>query len=270
MQSKMASVMGLKYEPVALLWSDEMPADAGHFEKGRWGCVMAALGAAADKGKTYAFDRETYGCVGGGVGLGFGNCYKQFVGGEAGFCGFLSSGNAAEPGSAEMMETAKKFMRGTMLEEFVHGEGYRRSPAVVQQFINALPIVDIPTRYVIFKPLRNLAIGERPVSITFFVNPDQLSAMTILANYNGGDGERAIIPHAAGCQNVGIYSYRESRSQRPRAVVGLNDLSARKTLRRLGKDLMTVTLPLALYEEMEASVAGGFLERETWKSLQEA
>jgi hypothetical protein len=54
-----------------------------------------------------------------------------------------------------------------------------------------------------------------------------------------------------------------------RAVVGLNDLSARKTIRRLGKDLMTFTVPPELYAEMEKNLPGSFIERDTWKSLQE-
>lgn len=267
MHSKMAKALGLKHEPVALLWSDEKPADASQFEKGRWGCVASALGAAADKGKCYAFDRETYGCPGGGVGLGFGNCYKQFVGGEAGFCGFLSSGNEQEPGATGTMDIARQYLRGSQLEHYAHGEGYRRSPAAVQAFINALPITDVPTRYVILKPLNVVTVDEKPVAITFFVNPDQLSAMTIWANYESGDGERVIFPHAAGCQNAGIYAYREAKSDRPRAIVGFNDLSARKILRRLGKDMLTITLPLSLYQEMEACVYGSFIERDTWKSL---
>jgi hypothetical protein len=37
--------------------------------------------ASAAKGRTAVFDRETFGCTGGGVGLGFGNQYLNFPGG---------------------------------------------------------------------------------------------------------------------------------------------------------------------------------------------
>jgi hypothetical protein len=92
----------------------------------------------------------------------------------------------------------------------------------------------------------------------------------VLANYGRGDNENVIMPYAAGCQTIGIYPYREARSERPRAVVGLTDLSARVYVRRqLDGNLMTFALPPAMFEEMEANVEGSFLESHTWKTLLE-
>ena len=54
------------------------------FSEGRWGCVMWLLVHAA-RGKPAVADRKTFGCFGGGVGLGFGNQYKNFPGGEEEF-----------------------------------------------------------------------------------------------------------------------------------------------------------------------------------------
>lgn len=69
--------VGLRYEPVGIILTDEKPETAKQFTEGKWGCVMFMLGAAT-KGKTGVFDRKTYGCQGGGVGLGFGNRYQDF------------------------------------------------------------------------------------------------------------------------------------------------------------------------------------------------
>jgi hypothetical protein len=52
---------------------------------------------------------------------------------------------------------------------------------------------------------------EKPQTIIFFVNPDHLSALTVLTNYGRGDSENVIIPYAAGCQTIGIYPYREAK-----------------------------------------------------------
>ena len=74
--------------------------------------------------------------------------------------------------------------------------------------------------------------------------PDQLSALVILANYGREGTEHVTIPYAAGCQTIGIFAYKEARSENPRAVVGLTDISARANLRKqLGKDLFTFTVP---------------------------
>jgi uncharacterized protein (DUF169 family) len=263
MDSVIVEALGLEYSPVAILWSDEKPPDAAQYEKGRWGCVMASLAAAAEKGKTTVFDRDTYGCPGAGVGLGFGNCYRQFVGGVDGFCRFLSTGNEGTAAA----ETAKQYMRGEQLDHFLHGERYRRTPQDVRKFVDTLPMMQVPTRYVVFKPLSQVTESEQPVVIVFLVNPDQMSALVVLANYTSDDSQSAIIPHAAGCQSIGIFTYREAQSERPRAVVGLVDPSARRTLRRLGSDLLTVSVPLPLFHRMEADVPGSFLERGTWLAL---
>ena len=269
MESAIARAIQLKYQPVALLWSDEKPQGAMQFQEGKWGCVMW-LAAHAAKGKTAVADIKTFGCFGGGVGLGFGNQYKNFPGGEEGFGHFLSDGNANREGGKELAEKIKPFMRGEAYDNFLHGERYVKTPALVKKFIESLPLTEIPKQYVVFQPLDNVDIKkDKPQTIIFFVNPDQLSALVVLANYERGDNENVIIPYAAGCQTIGIYPYREAKAKRPRAVVGLTDLSARVYIRKqLGDpNLMTFSAPFALFEEMKKNVSGSFLERHTLQSL---
>ncbi|WP_281253676.1 DUF169 domain-containing protein [Sporomusa silvacetica] len=69
MQSEIAQRLKLRYSPVAILFTNEKPQGALEFKEGRWGCVAAMLTAAA-KGRRAVFSRTTFGCEGGGVGLG--------------------------------------------------------------------------------------------------------------------------------------------------------------------------------------------------------
>jgi uncharacterized protein (DUF169 family) len=69
MKSEIAVRLKLRYEPVAIMVGADKPAGASQFREGKWGCVAAMLSAAARGGQT-VFDRKTYGCLGGGVGLG--------------------------------------------------------------------------------------------------------------------------------------------------------------------------------------------------------
>jgi len=268
MESRISKSVRLKYHPVALIWSDQKPENAMQFKEGKWGCIMWLVANAA-KGKTSVCDRKTFGCFGGGLGMGFGNQYKNFPGGEDCFCYFLSTGNEQWDKGRETAEKVKPFMRDEAYHHFVHGERYIKTPEGVRKFIACLPITDIPAEYVVFKPLNDVnPENETPKVIVFFADPDQLSALTVLANYGRGDNENVIIPYAAGCQTIGIYPYREMTSEKPKAVVGLTDLSARLYIRKqLDGNLMSFAVPMSLFEEMEGNVEGSFLEQGVWQAI---
>lgn len=270
MESKMAKALGLKYNPVAVVLADEKPDNALQFKPGKWGCVMFMFANAA-KGKTAAFDAETYGCWGGGVGLGFGNVYLHFPGGIQCFARFLSSGNIHWEKGKEVARGLESGGGKEFAEDFLKGEGYVKTPELVEKWLEELPITEVGSRYVLFKPLSGVHLAEEsPETVVFLANADQLSALVILANYARGGMENVIIPWAAGCQTVGILSYREAKSGKPRAVVGLTDISARKYVRTLlGSEYLSFAMPLELFQEMEDSVQGSFLEKHTWLSLQE-
>ncbi|CAB1060001.1 hypothetical protein D1BOALGB6SA_4766 [Olavius sp. associated proteobacterium Delta 1] len=268
MKSKISKAVALKHQPVALIWSDQKPDGAVQFKERKWGCIMW-LAASAARGKVAVCDRQTFGCFGGGIGMGFGDQYKNFPGGEECFCHFLSSGNDQWEQGRQTAAQVKPFLTAEAHDNFVHGERYMKSPEQVKKFIECLPITDIPTTYVAFKPLSEVdPAQEKPQVVIFFADPDQLSALVVLANYDRGDNQNVIMPYAAGCQTIGIYPYQEARAETPRAVVGLTDLSARVYIRKqLGDNLMSFAAPLSLFKEMEANVSGSFLERPTWQSL---
>ena len=269
MESKITQAIDLKYEPVAILWTDERPEKALGFKEGKWACVMWLLANAA-KGKTAAFSKETYGCWGGGVGLGFGNQYLNFPGGIECFYPFLSTGNDNWQKGRDMAEKLQSAAGKDFMEEFRHGEGYMKSPKLVKEFIDSMPIMEIPKKYVVFKPLTDVdPERERPQVVAFLADPDQLSALVVLANYGRKGTENVITPFAAGCQQIGIFPYREARSERPRAVIGLTDLSARKNLKKqLDRNVLSFAVPWKMFLEMEDNVEGSFLQRWTWKTLQ--
>ena len=87
MDSQIARELKLRYAPVVLTWSESRPEKAAEFKEGKWGCVMWMVARAA-RGGTAVCGRKTFGCFGGGVGLGFGDVYKQFPGGGGLFLPF--------------------------------------------------------------------------------------------------------------------------------------------------------------------------------------
>ena len=74
MESRLVNALNLKTSPVAVIWADEKPSAGVQFKEGKWGCVGSMI-LIASKGRIAFFDCKTFGCPGGGTGLGFGNQY---------------------------------------------------------------------------------------------------------------------------------------------------------------------------------------------------
>ena len=269
MESRIAKAMAMESRPVALLWTDDKPPDAVEFKPGRWGCAVSLFAQAASRGRPAVFSRETYGCWGGGVGLGFGNRYEDFPGGVDGFCRFLSDGNAKWEGGAAMGSKLASSGGQRFAGDWLLGERYLKDAKTTLRFLDSMPMREVPAKYVLVKPLEATDPEREQVqSVTFFTDPDRLSALTVLANYTRPCEENVAIPWAAGCQVMGIFAYREAEKAHPRALVGLTDLSARKHVRpSLGEHVMTFTAPWSLFLEMEGNVENSFLQRETWHAL---
>ncbi|MDA8334025.1 MAG: DUF169 domain-containing protein [Peptococcaceae bacterium] len=256
MESKMADVIRFKYGPVAILPMEEKPEGALQFKEGRFGCVTAAFMAAAKRRRPAVFDRRTFGCPGGGVGLGFGDQYVGFPGGIE--C-YISVGNPEFARSPE----AQNIRFPTPLDE---GEGYFRSSETARNFVDSLPMTDIPAQYVGFMPLELLTPAESPAVIVFLANTDQLAALSCLAHYDRGGDTAVISPFAAGCQSLFLLPYAEAEKDPPRAVIGLTDISARK---HVDRDLLSFAVPYRMFRDMEASVEGSFLARDFWLRIRE-
>jgi hypothetical protein len=270
MKSHIAEAIGAKFGPVAVLFADEKPEKAKEIKPGRFGCVMFLLSAAA-KGMTAAASRETYGCPGGGVGLAFGNRYRDFPGGEEAFHYFLSSGTESWEEGRQITEQVVPHLQGEFKDNYVSGERYQKTPELVADFIECLPITDIDAEYVVFKPLSEVdPEQEKPEIIVFLADADQLSALHVLANYNRKGLENVVFPFAAGCQTAVLLPLRETKAETPRAVVGLSDISARISVKRMLKiDVLSFSVPWAMFLEMESEVPGSFLERPNWRQLME-
>jgi uncharacterized protein (DUF169 family) len=249
MRSTLAEKIALSTSPVAILLTNTRPENALQFKEGAFGCVAATM-VAASKGKTAVFDRKTFGCPGGGTGLGFGDQYER--------CNFAIDHLLAN-GSEEI---ASRIPRRTHMAE---GERFFRSPEVVRSWVRALPLTDVPFELVVMKPLDEVAENETPELVVFMVNPDQLSALVVMADYEHGTGDSVVARFGGACQSI-LFGYAEARRDRPRGVIGFFDIAQRL---RVQREMLSFTVPWALYEEMEAAVPGSFLELEDWGKLRE-
>lgn len=238
MESCLVEKLNLRYEPVAIFLSNEKPEGALQGKEGQWSCTIPLFIAAA-KGKISVFERKTTVCNGGKTGLGFG----QFPNYPGGIEYFLSVGKSGQ----------------------FEGEGYKKNPELGTEYVECLPITDIPYQYVIFKPLSQIdTTKEKPELIVFYVNNDQLSALTVLANYYRPGNENVMIPFSSGCQSIFLIPYAEAQKENPRAVVGLTDITVRPMIE---VDMLSFSVPYKMFLDMEESVEGSFLEKHLWHKL---
>lgn len=249
MDCRLMNALGLKMELVAVIWSNEKPEEGLHFkEDHRFGCV-ASMMLAASKGRTAYFNRRSFGCPGGGTGLGFGDCYGAFP-----IESLLSTGNR---------EWAEKMGRpGSYMAE---GERFYKNPGAARKWVDSLPMRDIPAEYVVFKPIGRVSDHEDVRLVIFFANGDQLSALVVLADYNRGANAAAVAPFGAACQSI-LFAYTEAEKETPRGVIGFFDIAQRKTVDR---ETLSFTVPYSMFREMESNIEGSFLEMETWRHLLE-
>ncbi|MGD8402286.1 MAG: DUF169 domain-containing protein [Anaerolineales bacterium] len=250
MNSQLLKALKLKMQPVAIILTDDKPEDGLHFKEGSMGgCVAAMLVAASKKSRIAFFDRKSFGCPGGGTGLGFGDRYENFS-----IDCLLSTGNAA---------IAAQTGRGR--SSMAEGERFYKNPELARKWVDSLPITEVPTEYVVFKPSEQITEQDEPELIVFFVNADQLSALVVMADYNRGNNLSVTAPFGAACQSI-LFGYAEAKRENPRGVIGFFDISQRPAVDR---ELLTFTVPFRKFQEMEAGVQGSFLEMNAWQKLQE-
>ena len=248
MHSRLFQELKLSMEPVAIFFTDEKPEKAMQFREGERGCVGAVLVAVAAKGKTAVFDRKTYGCPGGGVGLGFGDTYGTAFPVEC----LLSTGDEA------LAQLGKE-------NPYPLGRGLRfhATPELAEQSRRSFPYADIAREYVVFRPFSEVNVEEPPSLVCVFANPDQLSCLVIMSGFHRGGTPSVAATSAAACQSI-VYAYHEMGKEKPQAILGFFDISQRTSL---AKDLLSFTIPFTMYQEMEDSAEESCLTTDSWKKL---
>ena len=255
MKSNIAQAVEMRYLPVAVIHTNEKPEGAMQFKEGSTGCVVGMLNAAA-RGKTVVFDRKTYGCPGAAVGLGFTDVLRFPGGAEY----FLSTGNK------EFCKTELGKKIAEKLPDLENGERCKKNPEIAKKFIETLPLRDVPTEYIVFKPLEEVEDKEIPEVVVFMVTPDQLTGLVVLAEYERGTRGNVTIGFSSACEQIGIIPYKEREEQLPKATIGLVDVAVR---RRVDKDILSFSVPYKMFLEMESNVKGSFLETSEWSKVNE-
>ncbi len=195
-------------------------------------CLICQL-AKARQGTPLRFDLDSITCGGGKRYLGFTQTLRP------GFEHFLSCGI---PGKME-------------------GERYKKTPEIVRELLANMKTFDAPARFIAFKRWDQLQADDDPAVVIFFARPDVLSGLFTLAGFDRADPFGVIAPFAAGCGSIVQYPYLERDADRPRAVLGMFDVSARPCV---SENTLTLSLPMKKFETMIADIPDSFLITTSW------
>ncbi len=227
--------LGLKESPLGVYYTNEKPEGMTPKE-GITGCMIGLLQNARKKGKTVFFDKNHFGCPGGGYYMGLIESSRPNL--EY----FLSCGI---PGEME-------------------GERYIKTPELAGKFISMRKPRIAPAPYCVFKPIEKFQSEERPEVVVFFAPPDVLSGLFTLANYALETTEAAYTPFGSGCSTILTYPLKEADKEKPRAILGMFDVSARPMVEN---EILTLAMPFSVFLKLLENARGSFLETESWKKV---
>ena len=147
----------------------------------------------------------------------------------------------------------------------VDDEGLKASHALMNQWLDFRRGYRQEYPNLLIGPLRQ---SQYPYlkTVTFFVNPDQLSILTLGAQYHSapGDPPPVIAPFGSGCsQLVALFDDLTA----PQAAIGATDIAMRQ---HLPQDILAFTVTKALFERLCELDERSFLFKPFWRRLRKA
>ena len=146
--------------------------------------------------------------------------------------------------------------------DFLWGdEGLRASRELMAAWIDNAPTYRPEHGHVLLGPLKP-ALARYLKTVTFWVNPDQLSVLQHGAYHHHawGDPDPVTVPFGSGCLEL-VATFRDLEA--PQAVIGGTDIAMRGDLPR---DVLAFTVTVPLFAQLcalgdESFLGKGFLER---------
>ncbi len=147
----------------------------------------------------------------------------------------------------------------------VDDEGLKASHELMNQWLDYRPPYEQEHPHLLIGPLRPEQYAYLK-TVTFYVNPDQFSILTLGAQYHSAPGgpPPVIAPFGSGCaQLISLFDDLDL----PQAVAGATDIAMRQ---HLPPDLLAFTVTRPLFEQLCALDEQSFLYKPFWQRLKRA
>lgn len=220
--------------PIVFYYSDSENNAEVVAKSEKWNCFIGEL-AKVRKGKSLAFDKDAISCSGGKRYTGFKSKLRP------GFEFFLSCGNAE-----------------------IEGERYLQTPQLVEKFLQNAPWIPAKGTKIIFKRWDMLLEEDKPEVVIFFAKSDVLAGLFTLAGYDSEDMNGTVAPFGSGCASIVQYPLAENQKEKPKAVLGMFDVSARPFVQ---ENILSFAVPMKRFEEMISFMEESFLSTNSWEKV---
>jgi hypothetical protein len=221
--------------PITFYYSNDEGRAPKAMGSKEWRCFIGELGRVRH-GESLAFSKGAIGCAGG----------KRY-------CGF----------SQELRANFEYFL-SYGIEGELEGERYKKTPELVKDLLRQHPAFPAPAEYLICKRWDRLEKQDEPLIVAFFATADVLSGLFTLASFDESASQGVIAPFGAGCSSIVYYPYFESKSDHPRGVLGMFDVSARPYVE---SGVLTFAVPWQKFVRMVGNMDESFLITGSWDKV---
>jgi len=146
----------------------------------------------------------------------------------------------------------------------VRGERYKKTPEIVDELVQQGTFLPAGSRRYLFRRWDTLTHADNPDVVIFFARAEVIAGLFTLANFDRAEPNGVICPFGSGCSSIIHYPLHEAMAESPRAVLGMFDPSARPCV---PVDMLTMAIPMCLFEKMVESMEESFLITDTWEKV---
>ncbi len=226
MESAIVRNLRPEFEPVAVVWSDMLPADVVQFKEGKFGCTLYLFAHACRRGKITGGSRKTIACDGGRAALGLDPSFATSD--LETYAAVFSKGLKSVRDQAryqKRMNAAPKRFRHL----YEYGERRHCSYGLAEAWLlHGLPRYENPHEYVLFEPLHLVPPEENVRVVIFPVNPLELSGLITLAGSVMEGTDPVQVPPGPDCTSITAFAYAQADLESPRAVLGMQGVQRQR------------------------------------------
>jgi len=194
----------------------------------------------------------------------FFSCYDNWLRGES---VYVSEGTCGCRGGSYWVGGTEFATRDDFARDLNEREGFKSSNVLMKQWLDKQAPYRIKRGYVVMGPLRDDQYGFLE-TVTFFVNPDQLSLLLLGTEYHNSsiDHHPTTISFASGCGQMAAL-FVHSDPDIPKAVIGATDIAMRQ---HLPPDILALVVNKPMYRQLCELPESSFLYKSFWKRLKKA